>query len=115
MSSRNTSHLPSRNPKRVAAGRLNQQRRQGLTEAGRLAVQSTILVHQPWRHATGPKSAEGKAMCAKNGRLTRKGFTGVRETARALKAIRSMISMMRVSRTQAQQTISRMTSEMGDA
>jgi hypothetical protein len=59
---------PSPNPRRVAAGRLNRQKRRGLTPEGRERLRQAALACRPWLHASGPKTVEGKARSAQNGR-----------------------------------------------
>ena len=55
------------NPRRVAAGRRNRQKRGPLTAAGRERLRAAALAGRPWEHATGPKTAAGKARSARNG------------------------------------------------
>jgi hypothetical protein len=67
----NTNESPStgvltKNPKRVAAGRRNRKKRRGLTPTGRERLRQNAIRHRPWRYATGPKTAAGKAISAKN-------------------------------------------------
>ena len=55
------------NPKRVAAGRRNRQKRGPLTPKGREKLRQTALNNRPWEKSTGPKTAEGKRRSAANG------------------------------------------------
>ena len=57
-----------RNPRRVAAGRANRQKRGPLTEEGRARLSEAARRHRPWEHATGPRTAAGRAQAARNGR-----------------------------------------------
>ena len=50
-----------KNPKRIIAGRANRRRRGPLTEAGRQRLREAALLHKPWKHATGPRIAAGRA------------------------------------------------------
>ena len=50
------------NPRRVAAGRLNRAKCQGLTEAGRQRLREAALANRPWQFSTGPRTAAGKAL-----------------------------------------------------
>ena len=77
---------PSPTPRRVAAGRLNWQKRRGLTPAGRERLRQSALANRPWEHATGPRTAAGKAQAARNGKVRQKGAQSVREV-KALLAI----------------------------
>jgi hypothetical protein len=75
-----TSNLPvSPNPKRVAAGRLNHAKRRGLTPEGREQLRQAALRNKPWRHSTGPRTPEGKARAAANGRRRQCGPLSIRQ------------------------------------
>jgi len=69
-------------PKRVAAGRLNRQKRGPLTPGGRERLRQAALERQLWRRSTGPRTAAGKARAAANGKARQKGQL----SARALRA-----------------------------
>jgi hypothetical protein len=72
---------PSRpkNPRRVAAGKANVQKRHGLSPEGRERVRAAALAHQPWRSSTGPRTPEGKARAAANGKRHQVGERSVRQ------------------------------------
>ena len=89
---RNRSASP--NPKRVEAGRKNRSKRQGLTPEGRERLRRAALLHRPWEHATGPRSAAGKARSAANGKVRQKGPESARERRSALRAIRLLCQAM---------------------
>ena len=89
------------NPQRVEAGRRNQRLRRGLKEAGRKSIQESKGLHKPWLHATGPTSVCGKAISSRNGRLTARGYSGVREAARHLSTVHDLIREMRASHSEA--------------
>jgi len=55
----------------------------------------------------------GKAVSAQNGRVTRRGFQRVRESARELSVVRSLIGQMQASRVEAQQMISLVLEQKG--
>lgn len=57
---------PTRNPKRVAAGRLNYQKRRGLSAGGLERIREAALITRPWELSTGPRTAAGKAKCLAN-------------------------------------------------
>ena len=63
----------------MAAGKANRARCKGLTPEGRERLREAALRHQPWRFATGPRTPEGKAQAARNGKRCQKGFCSVRE------------------------------------
>lgn len=67
------------NPKRQAAGRLNRQKRRGLTEAGREKLRQSALKHRPWQHSTGPRTDRGKRHSADNGRYRQRGGRSIRQ------------------------------------
>ena len=89
-------HQP--NPKRVAAGKLNRMKRKGLTPEGRERLRQAALRHQPWRFSTGPRSPEGKARVALNGRTGQKGPVSVRQLRAQLSELRLLVREMRESR-----------------
>ena len=88
----------SPNPKRVEAGRRNRLKRQGFTPEGRERLRRAALAHRPWEHATGPRTAAGKARSAANGKVRQKGPTSVRERRSALRAIRLLCRAMQSMR-----------------
>lgn len=53
-----------------AANRLNRAKRRGLTAEGRERLRQAALLHKPWRFATGPVTAAGKARSRLNARKT---------------------------------------------
>lgn len=61
------------NPKRVAAGRRNRKLRGPLTAEGREKLREAAVRNRPWERSTGPKTPEGKARSAANGRKRRGG------------------------------------------
>ena len=85
-------------PRRVIAGKINIKRRKQ-TCVDREKLRAAILLRQPWRLATGPRTEEGKTKSALNGRKTKRGFTGVRAMKREIKVVNSMLREMREART----------------
>jgi len=79
------------NPRRVAAGRRNRQKRGPLTPQGRERLRQAALENKPWLRATGPRTPEGKARSAANGRKTQKGNESVREVRTELADVRLMM------------------------
>ena len=86
------------NPNRVKAGRLNRQKRKGLTPEGREKLRQAALAFQPWQHATGPTTPEGKAKAAQNGKVRQKGPRSVREIKSDLAEVYALLATMRTSR-----------------
>src|SRR5262245_10915045 len=97
--SRPPHHVPS--PRRVAAGKANRTKRQGLTAGGRERWRQAALENQPWRFASGPKTEAGKARVAQNGKLRQAGPRSVREVRADLKAVRDLISQLQQARAAA--------------
>lgn len=88
----------SPNPKRVAAGRRNWAKRNGLTPDGRERLRRAALANRPWSRSTGPRTAEGKAKAAANGKKRRLGLLSVREIKADLRKLRAMLRDMAESR-----------------
>src|SRR4051812_38957409 len=88
------------NPRRVEAGRRNRAKRGPLTEAGRERLRQSALKHRPWEHSTGPRTPEGKAQAASNGKKNQRGPRSVREVRAELKALRQVLRDMRQTRRQ---------------
>jgi hypothetical protein len=85
----------------VAASRLNVTKRKGLSPEGREQIREAILFHQPWRFTTGPRTPEGKARSAANGKVRQKGAKSVREVRAELAEVRGLIKGMAATRKQA--------------
>jgi hypothetical protein len=69
----------AKNPRRQAAGRLNQLKSNGMTLAGRAKLRAAALLNRPWQWSTGPRTGPGKAKAADNGRVRQKGEVSARE------------------------------------
>jgi hypothetical protein len=95
-----------KNPKRVAAGKRNRALRRGLTEAGRQRLRESALRHEPWRFATGPKTPEGKARSAANGKKRQLGPRSVRQVRAELADLRGLLAEMRAAREVAADALS---------
>jgi hypothetical protein len=84
---------------RQIAGRANRAKRVGLTAAGRQKLVEAARQNAPWQHSTGPRTAQGKARSAANGKRRQKGSLSVRElrtqTADVYQAIHSMAALRR--------------------
>ena len=101
MQNRNTelgSNSPGPNPRRVAAGTLNRAKRKGLTPAGREQLRQAALRNQPWRFATGPRTATGKVVAARNGKKRQLGLVSLRELKAELADLRALAGEMREAR-----------------
>lgn len=85
-------------PARSAAGRANRAKRRGLTPDGRKRLRQAAFANQPWVHSTGPKSPEGKAKVAMNGKRRQLGSFSVRELRAELSEMRSLLNAMRATR-----------------
>jgi hypothetical protein len=93
-----TGHLLIPNPRRVAAGKLNQRKRKGLTPAGRERVRQAALRDRPWQFSTGPRTTAGKAKVALNGKHRQLGPRSLREIQRELAEFRKLLGDMREAR-----------------
>jgi hypothetical protein len=89
-------HQP--NPKRVAAGKLNRSKRKGLTPQGRERLREAALANRPWVFSTGPRTPEGKARVAQNGKASQKGPVSVRQLRAQLAGLRGLLADMRANR-----------------
>ena len=88
---------PCPNPRRVAAGRANHQKRRGLTAEGRERLRQAAFANRPWEKATGPRTAEGRARSAANARRRPGGelprlLAGAGRLAREMAAARRLLS-----------------------
>lgn len=70
-------------------------KRKGLTPEGRERLRQVALQHQPWRFSTGPKTAQGKAVVAQNGKVRQQGPRSVREIRKDLAELRGLLLDMR--------------------
>ena len=91
----------SKNPKRVAAGRRNRQKRGDLTPEGLQRLSDWANEHQPWARYTGPRSIAGKARSARNGLLNHPLDQEAREASAELADVTSLIQQMRETLKQA--------------
>lgn len=88
------------NPRRVAAGRRNRSRRGPLSATGLQRLREAALRHRPWRYATGPKTAAGKARVAQNGKKRQCGPHSVRDIRAELSRVRPLLRELREVRRQ---------------
>ncbi len=85
-------------PPRVRAGRRNRALRVGLTPGGRERLREAARAGRPWEHATGPRTAEGKARSAANGRAGQSGEASARGLRAELAGVRALLARMREAR-----------------
>ena len=72
--------------------------RRGLTVKGRRRLRASAKLHRPWKHSTGPRTAEGKAQAILNGKTRQKGDRSVRELHRDLAPLRQLLQTIREQR-----------------
>jgi hypothetical protein len=84
--------------RRAAAGRLNRQKRRGLTPEGLERLRQCARANRPWEASTGPRTPEGKAQAARNGKLRQKGDRSMREVASSLAEVMALIKDMGAAR-----------------
>jgi hypothetical protein len=89
---------PPPNPRRVAAGRRNRAKSQGVTPEGRERLRQAALLNRPWLHSTGPRTPEGKAKVAMNGKARQQGPRSVRQTKADLGELRGLLREMKETR-----------------
>ena len=95
MSATPSSRTPD--PRRSEINRRNRQKWRGMSPEGKARVRAAALVHRPWERSTGPRTAEGKARSARNGRLGREGLS-IRELRAELAGVFTLIHQMTASR-----------------
>ena len=57
---------------------------------GRERLRQAALLNRPWLHSTGPRTAEGKAKVAMNGKASQKGPRSVRQIKADLGELRGL-------------------------
>ena len=87
-----TAKFKPKSPARVAAGERNRQLRGPLRPEGRERLRQAALRNEPWQFSTGPRTEEGKARVAMNGRKHKKGDLSIRERRALTADIRSLIA-----------------------
>jgi hypothetical protein len=93
------------NPRRVAAGKLNRQRRGPTTEEGKRRLREAIARVRPWRFARGPKTAEGKRRAADNGRYRQHGERSARQLREDVADVRRLVDALGAVRRLAAQEL----------
>jgi hypothetical protein len=90
--------IPFVTPGRSARGRTDRAKVSGLTPEGRRRLREAALANRPWDHATGPRTAVGKARSAANGAAGR-GPRPNRDFRRELEAFRDVMAMLARARS----------------
>ena len=75
---------PTDSPDSLAADPPSEPKRAKHTPEGRERLRLAAIKNAPWRYATGPRSAEGKARSAANGRSKQAGTRSMRDLKREL-------------------------------
>jgi hypothetical protein len=75
---------PTPNERRVAAGKRNRLKQGPLTPEGRERLRQAALLNRPWLSSTGPKTPQGKAQAAANGKARQRGAVSEREVIASL-------------------------------
>ena len=83
---------------RQIAGRLNRQKRRGISPEGRERLRAVALKYQPWKHAKGPRSARGRAQSVINGKRRQKGVISVRKRRRQVADVLETVKSMKALR-----------------
>ncbi len=86
-----------KNPRRVAAGKLNHSKRRGFTPQGLVRLREAAFLTRPWERATGPRTIEGKARSARNWHAKRAAVRAYRDLRQALQELTAPSAAMRLS------------------
>ena len=78
----------------VRAGRVDQLKPRKHTPEGLQRLRETALRNRPWQYTTGPRTPEGKARVAENGRYAQKSEVSRRQMRRELADTRAMVDQM---------------------
>jgi hypothetical protein len=82
-----------KNPKRVAAGRINRRKRRGLTAEGLERLRQTALSNQPWKLSSGPRTPQGRFQSRLNGkRRQHDPLMSIREAKAAVKDVKAFLA-----------------------
>jgi hypothetical protein len=84
----------SPNPRRVAAGKRNYRKRRPLTAETREKLRRAAIKGRPWERTPGPRTPEGKAKIALNGKKRQKGGKSLRERRAETAGISALIKNM---------------------
>jgi len=67
------------------------RKRRGLSPEGREKLRQAAVANRPWEHSTGPRTPEGKARSAANGKVRQKGPYSTRELRRLVEPYRQLL------------------------
>ncbi len=79
------------NPRRVAAGRANRQKRGALTADGRERLRAAAQINRPWEHSTGPRTPAGKIQAKLNGKRRQTDVLSIREARAELARVSALL------------------------
>ena len=77
------------------AGRLNRQKRRGLTLEGHERLRKVALTYKPWQFSTGPRTKAGKMRSAANGKFKQEGPVSLRQLKIELAGITAQVASVR--------------------
>lgn len=77
---------------------MNRAKRRGLSADGRERLREAALANQPWKSSTGPRSPEGKARAADNGRSRQAGPQSIRQIRVEMTGMHAIIEQMQAMR-----------------
>ena len=86
------------NPKRVLAGKTSREKRKGLAADRAARLRAAALANRPWEMATGPRTPEGKARSADNGRFAQQAERSVRAMRAEVASIMALVGQMQAAR-----------------
>ena len=84
--------------RRSERNRRNRAKWHGFTPEGLERLRAATLANQPWRYATGPRTPEGKARSARNGRFRQKNEKSIRELRAELADVVTLMNEMSAAR-----------------
>ena len=85
------------NPKRVQAGRINRMKRGPLPLESMYRMRVAVNKNKPWKRSTGPRTLEGKAIVARNGKVRQMNPRSIREIRADICGIMCLIEANRKS------------------
>ena len=76
------------------AGSVHQLKPQFFSPEDRQRRREVALKHRPWQYATGPRTPEGKAKVAQNGRYAQKGAVSRRQREKEAAEAHALLAQM---------------------